>query len=379
LPTVFNQDTNNFSPRIGLAFSPEPRWVFRAGYGIFHDRQILANLNRAIAEDGVHGFQQVANGNVAANVFQGAGGGSLFSPAAGIAASIFRPEPRLATPYSQQANFGGEYLIAPDLTASVNYMFVRGVKLSRTRNANLLPPIALTLQNAASLGILNPTPQQIGREVFGPGRINPGFNDIFLLENSASSTYNGATLSLTRRMTEKLGFIASYTFSKTLDDASDFDEQPQNPFDLRAERAVSSQHQQQRFTFNGLWDLPIPGEIRLAPIIVVGTGRPIDPLVGLDSNLSHAFPLSARPLGFGRNSIHAQEMANVDLGVVKTVHLGEYRHLDVIAQFFNLFNHVSASAINPFFGTGSVPLAGFGRPIQGVIPRQIQLSVNLEY
>ena len=379
LPTVFNQDTNNFSPRIGLAFSPEPRWVFRAGYGIFHDRQILANLNRAIAEDGVHGFQQVANGNVAANVFQGNGGGSLLSPAAGIAASIFRPEPRLVTPYSQQANFGGEYLIAPDLTASGNYMFVRGVKLSRTRNANLLPPIALTLQNAASLGILNPTPQQIGREVFGPGRINPGFNDIFLLENSASSTYNGATLSLTRRMTEKLGFIASYTFSKTLDDASDFDEQPQNPFDLHAERAVSSQHQQQRFTFNGLWDLPIPGEIRLAPIIVVGTGRPIDPLVGLDSNLSHAFPLSARPLGFGRNSIHAQEMANVDLGVVKTVHLGEYRHLDVIAQFFNLFNHVSASAINPFFGTGSVPLAGFGRPIQGVIPRQIQLSVNLEY
>jgi len=58
LPTVFNQDTNNFSPRIGLAFSPEPRWVFRAGYGIFHDRQILANLNRAIAEDGVHGFSR---------------------------------------------------------------------------------------------------------------------------------------------------------------------------------------------------------------------------------------------------------------------------------------------------------------------------------
>ncbi len=379
LPTVFNQDTNNFSPRMGLAFSPGPRWVLRAGYGIFHDRQILANLNRAIAENGVHGFQQVANGNDAANLFQGAGGGSLISPATGIAASIFRPEPRLTTPYSQQANLGGEYLVAPDLTASVNYLFVRGVKLPHTRNANLLPPIVLTLQNAAVLGVRNPAPQQLGREAFSPGRINPSFNDIFLLENSASSTYNGLTLSLTRRMTERLGFIASYTFSKTLDDASDFDEQPQNPFDLRAERAVSSQHQQQRFTFNALWDLPIPGEIRLAPIVTVGTGRPINPLVGLDSNLSHAFPLSARPLGFGRNSLHAQETANVDLGVVKTIHLGEHRHMDVIAQFFNLFNHVSASAINPFFGTGAIPVAGFGRPIQGVIPRQIQLAVNLEY
>ncbi len=379
LPTVFNQDNNNFSPRMGLAFSPGPRWVLRAGYGIFHDRQILANLNRAIAENGVHGFQQVANGNDAANLFQGAGGGSLISPATGIAPSIFRPGPRLTTPYSQQANLGGEYLVAPDLTASVNYLFVRGVKLPHTRNANLLPPIVLTLQNAAVLGVRNPAPQQLGREAFSPGRINPSFNDIFLLENSASSTYNGLTLSLTRRMTERLGFIASYTFSKTLDDASDFDEQPQNPFDLRAERAVSSQHQQQRFTFNALWDLPIPGEIRLAPIVTVGTGRPINPLVGLDSNLSHAFPLSARPLGFGRNSLHAQETANVDLGVVKTIHLGEHRHMDVIAQFFNLFNHVSASAINPFFGTGAIPVAGFGRPIQGVIPRQIQLAVNLEY
>ena len=379
LPTVFNEDSNNFSPRVGLAFSPDPRWVLRVGYGIFHDRQILANLNRAIAENGVRGFEQVAIGPDAANLFQGAGGGSLISPAPGIAASIFRPELRLATPYSQQANLGGEYLIAHDLTASVNYLFVRGVKLSRTRNANLLPPIVLTLQNAGSLGVQNPTPQQIGREVFGPGRVNPDFNDIFLLENSATSSYNGVTLSLTRRMTGKLEFIASYTFSKTLDDASDFDEQPQNPFDLRAERAISSQHQQQRFAFNALWDLPIPGEIRLAPIITVGTGRPIDPLIGLDSNLSHAFPLSARPSGFGRNSLQAQETANVDLGVIKTVHVGEHRHLDVIAQFFNLFNHVSASAINPFFGTGAVPLAGFGRPIQGVSPRQIQLAVNLEY
>src|SRR5207244_12058313 len=163
-------------------------------------------------------------------------------------------------------------------------------------------------------------------------------------------TSAASTLPISRRITDTLGFIASYTFSKTLDDASDFDEQPQNPFDLHAERAVSSQHQQQRFALNALWDLPIPGEIRLAPIITVGTGRPINPLVGLDSNLSHAFPLSVRPLGFGRNSLHAQQTANVDLGVIKTIGLGEHRHLDVIAQAFNLFNRVSASAINPFFG-----------------------------
>ena len=285
----------------------------------------------------------------------------------------------MATPYSQQISGSAEYLIAHDLTASLSYLFVRGIHLPRTANVNLLPPTILTIANAASLGVAGPTLQQVGREVFGPGRSNPAFNDIYLLEDSASSTYNDLTASLTRRMAKGLELIASYTLSKAYDDASDFDEQPQNPFDLPAERALSSQQQQQRFSFNGLWNLPIPGQIELVPIVTLGTGRPIDPLVGLDANLSDAFPLSARPLGFGRNSLQTQGTANVDFGVVKTIQFGEYRHLDLIVQFFNLFNHVTATAINPFFGTGSVPLAGFGQPIQGTSPRQIQFAANFEY
>jgi hypothetical protein len=169
LPSGFNEDTNNFSPRIGLAFSPARRWVLRAGYGIFFDREILANLNRAIEENGVNGFEQVANGTLATSLFQAAGGGGLLSPAVGIAPSIFRPDPRMATPYSQQTSLGAEYLVAPDLTASVNYLFVRGVKLARTLNTNLLPPTVLTLQNAATLSVSNPTAQQIGSEVLRSG------------------------------------------------------------------------------------------------------------------------------------------------------------------------------------------------------------------
>jgi carboxypeptidase family protein/TonB-dependent receptor-like protein len=379
LPAGFNEDTKNISPRIGLALSPTPRWVVRAGYGIFYDREILANLNRAIAQNGVSGFDQVANGSLAANLFQGAGGGSLMSPAAGIAPSIIRSDPGLATPSSHQASLGAEYLVAPNLTASVNYTFVRGVHLPRTINVNLLPPVVLTRQNAASLGVPDPTVQQIGRDVFGPGRSNPAFNDVFLLENSASSTYNGFTASVTRRMAKGWSLMANYTLSKTVDDASDFDEQPQSPFNLGAERSLSSQYQQQRFALNALWNLPIPGEIELVPIITVSTGRPIDPLVGLDANRSDAFPLSARPLGLGRNSLLTPGTANVDLGVVKTIQLGGHRHLDLIAQFFNLFDHVSATAINPFFGTGAVALPGFGQPIQGVTSRQIQFGANLEY
>jgi outer membrane receptor protein involved in Fe transport len=379
LPSLFNQDSNNFSPRVGLAWSPSSKWVVRAGYGIFFDRYVLANLTRAIEMNGSQGFEQVVDGAAAANLFTAASGGSQVAPISGIAPSIYRPDPHMATPYSQQANAGAEYLLAKDVTLRADYLFVRGVKLARTLNVNLLPPVVLTSENAASLGVANPTPQQIGNEVFAPSRQNPEFNNIYQIEDSASSTYHGVSFTLNRRLSNDVEFSGSYTLSQTWDDASDFDEQPQNSFNLAAERALSRQNQQQRLVINALWNLPIPGQIELAPLITLGTGRPINPLVGFNSNRNDAFPLSARPLGLGRNSLQTPGMAIVDLGVVKTINLGEHRHLDLITQFFNLFNHTSATAINPFFGTGAVPLPGYGKSIQGFNPRIIQFAANFEY
>jgi hypothetical protein len=166
----------------------------------------------------------------------------------------------MPTPYSEQASAGAEYLLARTLTLRADYLFVHGVKLARTLNNNLLPPVLLTAGNAASLGIRNPTPQQIGREVFSAARANLQFDNIYELQNSANSTYKGASSTLSRSMNEDLEFSASYTLSKTFDDASNYDEQPQNPFDLAGERGLSRQDQRQRFVFNALWDLPVGDE-----------------------------------------------------------------------------------------------------------------------
>jgi hypothetical protein len=132
-------------------------------------------------------------------------------------------------------------------------------------------------------------------------------------------------------------FSASYTLSKTFDNASDYDEQPQDPFNPRAENAISRQDQQQRFVFNALWELPIGDEeeksgkseqnggwltqtfshIEVAPILTLESGRPVNPLTGLDSNRSHAFPLSARPLDLGRNALATPALFTMDLRVLK--------------------------------------------------------------
>src|SRR5438132_8130957 len=399
LPAGFNQDTNNVNPRIGLAWSPSPKWVFRAGYGVFFDRYVLATLARAIERNGSEAFEQVADGNVAASLFATAQAGPLVAPVLGIAPSIFQPDQRLPTPPSPQPIAGTEYLLAKSLTLRADYLFVRGLRLPRTVNSNLLPPVVLTVANALSLGVPNPTPQQIGREVFSPGRLNTQFSDIYVLQNSASSTYNGISFTLNRRMSDELAFSASYTLSKTFDDASDFDEQPQNPFNLRAENAVSRQHQQQRFVFNALWELPIGGEedkggkaeestswltqafshIEVAPILTLESGRPVNPLTGLDSNQSHAFPLSARPLSLGRNSLNTPALATMDFRILKYFPFGGVTRLDVVAEFFNLFNSANVSQINPVFGSSLTPMPGFRQPIAGTGARQIQFSLDFEF
>jgi len=399
LPGEFNQATHNFSPRIGLAWTPSSRWVLRAGYGIFFDRYVLADLAQAVDLNGSQAFEQVADGGAAANLFLAVQGGPLVSPAPGIAPSIFSADPRMATPYSQQASVGAEHELAKYLSVRADFLFVRGVNLSRTLNINLLPPVILTASNAASLGVANPTPQQIGREVFQPGRGNTQFDDIYQLSNSATSTYRGISFTLNRRMNDELAFSASYTISRTVDDASDFNEQPQNPFLLVEENAPSLQNQLQRFVFNALWELPIGDEedkpadqqdsagwltrtfrhIEVAPIFTTGSGQPVNPLTGLDSNQTHAFPLSARPLDFGRNSLRNPSMVNMDFRVLKYFPFGESRHLDVVAEFFNLFNHPNVLEINPVFGSNLTPIAGYGAPIEGMGARQVQFSLDFEF
>ena len=159
---------------------------------------------------------------------------------------------------------------------------------------------------------------------------------------------------------------------------------------------MSLQHQQQRLTFNALWELPIGGEetgkppkddwvtrvfghIEVAPIVTIDSGRPVNPLTGIDSNGSQAFPLSARPPGFGRNSLWTPMPANIDLRVLKYFPFGKTARLDLVGEAFNVQNRPNVAQINPVFGTGLAPLVGFLQPITGAGARRIQFSLDFEF
>lgn len=396
LPQLFNRDTNNVSPRIGIAFSPTATWVLRSGFGVFFDRYPLAYVNRAIEKDGVSAFDQVVDTFPTGVSFPLA---KLPSPLVGVAPSKYEPQPGMANPYSEIASLGVEHALSRDLSVSATYSFVRGVKMPRVLNANLPRPVVLTQQNASSLGVPAPDPQQIGREVFPNGRLNPAYDLIYRLDNSASSSYHGLTVAVNRRFANEFALLASYTVSKAMDDASDFDESPQNPYNLKTERAVSLNNQGQRFSLSALFDLPIGDEegsgkgnagqkslltrvfsnIEMAPILTIGSGRPVNPLTGFDSNRAHTFPLASRPIGYGRNTLTTPATAVLDLRVLKFFKVGQHGKFDVVAEAFNLLNRTNVSQINPWFGAGQSALPTFGRPSEAMNPRQLQFSLDFEF
>ncbi|HEX5235906.1 MAG TPA: carboxypeptidase regulatory-like domain-containing protein [Silvibacterium sp.] len=395
LPSSLPQHPFNFSPRVGFAWSPSNTWVVRGGFGIFVDRYLLSTINRIQQFNGVRARQQTVDGAQAASLYQS---GQIFTaPRPDIAPSVWQAQPGLANPYAETASLGVEHQLPALWTISAEYRFVHGVKLGRTINSNLPPPVLLTANNASSLGIPAPTPQQLGRPVFSPQRLNPAYDAINQFQTEAGSRYNGATLTVNRQFTEEFELMAGYTFSKTIDDAFTDTEQPQNPYALNQERAPSLNDQRHRFVVSGLWvigpDLDDPGSARaakpnafqkmvygleFAPIIQASSGFRDNALTGVDTNREHIFPFESRPLGFGRNSLRTPPQLHFDLRVLKMVPIWR-GHLDIVAESFNLLNRQNTDLLNPVYGSDAPATSNFRAPLQESDARRIQFSLDYEF
>jgi hypothetical protein len=379
-PASLGITSRQVSPRAGIAWTAAPQWVIRGGAGWFADRLVLASIERALsaARDGVVEYI-----------------GRRDAPAA--VPSTYTVRQGTWNPASVQASIGTERLITPNLTASVTYLYSSGRKLPRTVNVNLPPPTILTTANAASLGVDAPTPQQIGRPVFGPERLDSAWDAIFELQPTAGSTYHGITLAMNRRLANEVEWACSYTWSHARDSASDFDEQPQNPYDLADEWAESRYDQRHRLVASALFDLPIgeeedrkPGDvpsawvrafsrIEIAAILMLGSGGPVNEVTGGDDTRSRAFPFASRPLGLSRNGARLPSSANVDVRVLKYFDIKPHGKLDLVVEGFNLLNRTNVSQINAVYGPLLTPRPAFGRPIEAGMARQIQFSVDFEF
>jgi hypothetical protein len=111
------------------------------------------------------------------------------------------------------------------------------------------------------------------------------FKNIFQFETSASSIAHAAEVRAERRFRAGLGFVASYRFSRSIDDATLISILPQDSHNLRAERGLSDFHMKHRLIFSGTYSLPARRFLSGWQLHTVGTlqsGTPLSAIIGED-------------------------------------------------------------------------------------------------
>ncbi|MGA7221001.1 MAG: TonB-dependent receptor [Candidatus Sulfotelmatobacter sp.] len=376
----------NFGPRGGLAYSlgTTHPLVIRAGYGMFYVR-IPQIYNSAIAtENGITDGQVFLNNSnyydhllfptypnplvncPVVNV-------SCTLPAGftdGVTHDVSAFAPNFVTPRVQQMSLTLEREVASHTTVAVSYLYVRGEHLIRALDVNLLPPVALNYPIFDSTGsifqggyytvdsfatwqytqsITCPFPpciNPLGRPIAQLGSIDE-------FQSAASSLYNGATVSINRRMSRGTYLRLSYTYAHAIDDGQDAlvagsPATVQNSYNPNGERGPSVTDQRNRFVAAFSIE-PRPfhrehpalghmfNEWKISSIVSAGSGRPVNATVDGDPNQDGNYDNDRLP-GYTRNAFTGPDYSSVDLRLVRKIHVGHAYRLEFTADSFNLFN-----------------------------------------
>jgi hypothetical protein len=394
----YDPDYRNVAPRIGLAWSPggHDATALRAAYGVYYDRSSLA------PGEGIYFSAPYYNFNVYYPV-QGLVNLSLANPFPSnfpfpYPGSAIAFQRNLRTPYMQQWNFGVQRQIGSPRAIEVAYVGSKGTHLIDSRNIN---------QPRPSTNRQNPGP-------------NPDFSEIDTIEAQANSTYHSLQARFQQRLSNGLSMLASYTYSKSIDDASGFFNTtgdpnfPQNAYDLSAERGRSDFDIRQRFTLSYGYDLPLfkshgrlggwrsygvltfqtgaPFTVALLPdtdnantgISQLGFGAGDRPNVSGDPKLPGPTPqewfntaaFTVPPYGHfgnaGRNILDGPGLRAVNLSIVKETAVTDRLNLQFRTEFFNALNRANLNLPDNFAGSPT-----FGQVVSAQDPRRVQFALKL--
>jgi len=383
---------HHIAPRVGLAWAVSDKTVVRAGWGLYFN-QAAYNIQTALTENLPFFFNKSVNTAVATliptltieNILQASPDGTI-----GGSGLNYNYRSEFANSWSLNV----QRLIGADWVLQAGYY---GSHVSGADNS--------TFQNV-------PLP--------GPGPIdsrrpNPSLSGFKMIRWDGYSIYHSGTFKIEKRISRGVTFNANYTWSKSIDDASDvgttFSETniPQDVRNVRAEKALSSFDHRHRFVFSYSYKLPL-GQARSfmdgwtvtglgsfqsgAPFTVilptdnanVGAGpaqRPnliADPNANAPHSAEQWFNTAAfqMPAQFtfgsaGRNVVFAAGENNVDFSLIKDTVIKESTRLQFRVEVFNIFNHTNFADV-----PGRTAFtATFGRYTAAENPRQIQLALKL--
>ena len=282
-----------------------------------------------------------------------------------------------------------------------------------------------TLASPITLVGLRPFSSPLCQPLTGTGCPSDGtpvFSGIFTENTVARSNYNSLQVLVQKNLSHGLQFQASYTLSKTMDNASSF-ESALNPLNFNATYGLSAYDARHRFVFNYVWDLPVPkydgfkGKLldgwEVSGILSFQSGFPIritshDDVEELDSTDLFEFPgepnLTApfhtqdirknngfvfNPALFTNSTVNPGTIGNAprsiccgpglnnwDMSFMKETHFSERWQMEFRGDIFNVWNHAQFYSVD-----GNVSNTGstFGQVQHVHDPRLVQFALKFRF
>jgi trimeric autotransporter adhesin len=227
--SLVRPDRNNFAPRLGIAWRPAKQTVVRAGYGINYN---LAQYGTFIQNFAFQPPFAVTSTNVSSPVNPLTLENGFPSTTASVT-NNFAVDPNYRLGYVQIWNLDVQKQLRGNVVINVGYNGSKGTRLD--------------VQRAISL---------------------PGVQPFIYESSTGNSVYNAATIRVRKRMAHGISLSGTYTYSKSIDDASSIGGGSgivaQDPFDIAADRGSSTFDQRHKFTGNWLYELPFGDSHRFA-------------------------------------------------------------------------------------------------------------------
>ena len=411
---LYRPDKNNFAPRLGFAYdvSGKERTIVRGGFGIMYETLLQASTVQQIENNPPYSASAVTNAPTPFSTSASAPTRTLLDllAAAQPSRSGAAIPLDLRNPYSLQYSFAVQHALTQGLLLEAAYRGTRGVHLQMNYNANQAPLDTLTSAQRSRIAAAALTPAGTA-SVIDPLRPFPGFNSIGLYTNSANSIYHSLQLKLERRFQTGLNLLAGYTWSKSIDNATDFgsgdaSETVLNSYNLALQRGVSSFDVPHRFTaaFNyplaaRLWK-PVLGGWQVNGFVAVQSGQPFTPytsqfdpyrnesfnrlMVVGDPNQNVPAGKAYNPAAFalppvgsfgnsGRNIVRGDGFRTADLSLFRNIALHEAVKLQLRFEATNSFNAVRFQG--PVVNQSTSP----GLFVATAIPRTVQLGAKLSF
>ena len=433
---LYNTSYSNFGPRLGVSYRVTDKLVVRSGYGIFFIPSYTGNgpADGYTQTTPIRGTQNFVPFDTLSNPVpngilqpQGSALGALQDVGQGVPAV----RSARASTYLQQWMLGVQYSIRNNDMVDVTYVGNRGVKLSAgSYERDMLNPQFFSLGTAA-LNLLVPNPLygkitssgcQLQNAMVPRQQLLRPFPHYCGVGDQAApvgdSYYDALQMTYTHRFHAGFSVLASYTFSKFIDDvegnngwANSGPTSIRNYYNLAAEKSVDGADIPQSLVISYIYELPI-GK---GKSVGSNLSKPVDAIVGGwqisgISTFKQGFPLSiapanntlgqyggnrrpdivgnihvsnptinkwfntaafqdpADPFSFGNApryiaTLRAPGFQNWDLSIQKYWGLGEIARLQFRAEMYNAFNRANFYAPNQYSGSGTA----FGT-ISGAFP-----------